>query len=1115
MSLAPFILIGCGGSGVLSVRHVRDEVRARLRMRGIEEMPDAWQFIGIDATLVQSDLAEASTLPVMDYLPLKSGAKVLGDLDKILLSAHPPSMGRGYSELIGWRPNPELFPQDLNVGLTNRAVGRVVGTVALQAPEIRRRIDAALTSCEAGAAKLNELARQMGIPVGGIDVMSTTVLVITSMAGGSGSGISLDVIDLLKKQGGNGIQPILIAYGTDIFERPQSYLSSNNLGYIAELLNAAWSDTRPKSDIFKASATLPANRAPRATFVLGRKNLEGMDLLGSRNVYRSVGITIAGWMTTPSVRQRFQDYVIGNWNQEPTLAGGIGFADSLIRGNVSSFGSATLAVGRKRFRDYARKFILRDLYEHHHRGFKNVARSVFGEDGDRGIDVAIRSKLVEKFLPEVMSSFGLSNSFDAKMGIISDGSALISDALLSMVHIRSFSEKLTVALNAELPGESLKGSEWSSIIHEELAVLKRNALQDAKNTYLARESAWLNELVKRVMKHSNDYLTRLTLPVMIDLSQSVNESVGRVASDFKTSARIAEEKAALWAADANTELADVATNNLMIDSPQVTSAIELISASVGQELKAQLSQLVGQTLEQVIINVMQPLHSAFRRAKDDVDELTDTTRAGEAPLITQWPEKAIVPRSFQPSPIEHLLEDHAEWPITIERLLRTAEPVRPGESTADAVRRGIAAGVDHASEIGRNDLRPLLWTRNNAPLEFVSNAPLAIDLALDLTSLEDRVDRWLGKQGTDLGDYLREGLKAYLNDPMHPDHKVRLNKFRSKFQSALEQAKPFVQVDSVYYATAYRGQDMALGYTVEPIPFQSGHPAHAIAEELVQNTVRDNAQIIDFQDQDRESITISCFFVKPMFAGVMSSMFEQIAQHASGVGGRPNDLRQWLDFKRGRTLDECVPLPANVTRALIRGFIIGRLVGLIKLPTEPEAPVVIAGNGENIEFPAPSYSELTHQLTKLLMSFVLCFLKVPRNRERAFSAYAQMFGLGVVGDGGDLAPHRFAVVGELASYLNEGKTSIAQIDKAKCEGLNLETRVNRAIEYLDTTIVDLQRENAKSFDGSETVNRMVSWREDTTPVREIAYLLIEEHQRVKEALSSYLHKGPSTGNINQ
>ena len=1107
MSLAPFILIGCGGSGVLSVRHVRDEVKARLRVHGIEKIPDAWQFIGIDATPVQADLTEASPLPPLDYLQMKPGAKTLASLDKMLQAAHQPALRTGYVELVGWRPNPADIPQNIEIGLTNHAVGRVVGTLALQSSQITRRIDAAITACGSGSPGLNLVASKMGLQVGGFEAMAPNVLVITSMAGGCGSGISLDVVDIVKNRGGDGIQPYLIAYGTDIFDNPKEYMTGNNLAYISELLNAVWSENGGRAQLFPAPINIPNRRGPRATFMLGRKNIDGVDLQGSRNVYRSVGITIAGWLTSPRVRQRFQDYVIGNWNEMPPRNGGFGFADSAITGEVSSFGSATLAVGRKRFREYARKYILRDLYEFHFRGYRKVATSVFGDDGDKGIDVAIRSRLVEKFLPEVLTAFGLSNSFDRQMGIISDGSAQISDALLSVSHLQRFSGDVAAALTARLPNESLKGAEWSSIIHDELDAIKRQLLIDATGAYQAREEVWLRDLVKQVMKQSNSFLTRLSLPIMIDLSQRISEHVGRTATDFRSSARVGEEKSREFTQNANNELADVASNNLMKDSPQVRDAIELFAASLGQQLKAQLSTNVSQTLDQVIINLIQPLNSAFRRSMDDVNGMADSARTGEAAVITKWPEGTIVPRAFQPSPIEHLLEGHEEWPGVIERLLRTAEPAVAGESTADAVRRGIADGVDTEGEIGDNDLRPLLWTRNDAPLEFVKTQPLAIELELDLLALEERVDRWLGKPGRPLGEYLREGLGQYLKDVSHPDHKMRLRKFEEKFKSALDNASPFVSVDRVYYGTIYPGMELKMTFIVEPIPFEDGHAAHRIANDLIRNRVLDADGVVSYAEQDRESVTVSCFFERPMFPGVISSVFDQLAQHATTLNKTPANLRGWLDFKRGRTLDEFIPLPPNVIRALIRGFAVGRLTGLIKLENDPEEVASIAGETEPIRFPSPSYASIPNQLTSLLLSFPLCFFMVSKRRERAFDAYARMFRLGVLGEGEVIGPARFAVGGELASFLESGKTSVVPIDTPQCRGADRDSRISDAVAYLDENIKRLGELDALPYTGNEVVGRLVSWTDDSIPVREIAPMIVAEYARVKKALLRYQSRG--------
>jgi hypothetical protein len=131
--LAPVIIVGCGGSGVLSARFIRDEVKARLNARGIEKIPDCWQYIGIDTVRVQADLDQASPLPAADFLSLTAGMSSMHDVDAALIARHPVgNPNAGYEELIGWRPNPEFFPGDPGLGAGKyRAIGRTLGTFSL------------------------------------------------------------------------------------------------------------------------------------------------------------------------------------------------------------------------------------------------------------------------------------------------------------------------------------------------------------------------------------------------------------------------------------------------------------------------------------------------------------------------------------------------------------------------------------------------------------------------------------------------------------------------------------------------------------------------------------------------------------------------------------------------------------------------------------------------------------------------------------------------------------------------------------------------------------------------------------------------------------------------
>jgi hypothetical protein len=1113
MSLAPFILIGCGGSGVLSVRHVRDEVQMRLKARGVDKLPAAWQFIGIDSVRVQSDLAEANPLPPSDFVTISAGVSSFKDVETILLAGHvPASAASGYDELVGWRPYFGDVTGDPGIGMgQNRALGRFAGTHALNAPGVGNRLRSAVDACQSGTAELVALAGRLRVSAG-LDAPPLIVVVLGSSAGGTGAGIMLDVVDVVKRQGHKSIEPVMVVFGPDIFERPSSGMSSNGLTFLAEALNATWSEDGGKTGLFPAHQGLPQRRGSGYTFFIGRTNFRGQDLTNSRYAYRAVGLSIAGWMTTPSVRTKLQEHVLGNWSASPIRLGGMGFASQAMPGTASSFGSATIGVGRNRFRDYARAFLLRDIYEHHAirgnsgKGFKRVALNAFGANGDQGTDPAIVSRLVSKFLPDVMKELALVNSFDADGGIKEGDDAQISGALLSKDHVTAFAESVKEKILEALPGESLRAADWVALFRDEEARMRGNVLAGGDDQYRQRELTWLQSLTARAIALGNEYLTRLTLPVMIEISAGLVSEVQRATVGFRTSAEIAETKAKEFHSKKDNELADIGSSRLDKNSPQVVEAATWAGRAYAQQMKQRVSQQIASALDQVVINLLQPIRSAYLRAEEDVKEMTER-QYDDAPVITKWPEGPVVPSAFKPSPIEYLLEEWDEWPATLQRLLREAEPESfPGEAAPDRVRRGICKGTDMPGDLPSGHSRPLLWTRDSAPLTFSRNQPLALEIGLQQRDLSERVDKWLTRPGRDLGTHLSEGLGTYLRDQEHPEHNRRLNRFKEKLQTALHQASPLVQVDTTYFATAYPDHQLDLTFAVEPLPFQPGHPAYEAAEQILRDALglpANQPMGLYFDPEDRESVGVSSFFDKPFFPGIMSSVTTPIAKAGGSVKNNPIGLRNWLDFKRARTLDEFVPLPPVVTSALIRGFAVGRLLGLVKLGSS--GPTQVAGRGVVHNFPYPSYApiEKEYDLTSILLSIPLTFVDLRAQGQKAFDAYGALFDYGVTNQQ-LITASQFSVTGEWLAFLDEGTTSITPIDAAQRSAMSAATRQERGDKMLAnlTQNIDFYASLlAQGYDGTEYVRRGMNYARGTILVREIAPLALESYRIVRDALA--------------
>jgi hypothetical protein len=109
----------------------------------------------------------------------------------------------------------------------------------------------------------------------------------------------------------------------------------------------------------------------------------------------------------------------------------------------------------------------------------------------------------------------------------------------------------------------------------------------------------------------------------------------------------------------------------------------------------------------------------------------------------------------------------------------------------------------------------------------------------------------------------------------------------------------------------------------------------------------------------------------------------------------------------------------------------------------------------------------------------------------------------VIADGGDLNPARFAVGGELAAFLNDGRTSTAAITTPQCRGVDRDSRIGDAIEYLHDNIKDLRSLESQPYTGEEVVGRLVSWTDDSIPVREIAFLIIREYESMVRVLEKF------------
>ena len=198
----PFLFVGCGGSGVRTIRMIRKELATALELHGLSEsdFPDSWQFLAIDVPEdedVERDLVKYSK---NDYVALSEtiGYRSTNGIDDRLAKRTATQ-----EDFVTWRTDPTGVAVDPGIGAGQyRAVGRAIGALSMNeklAPVLKATI-AKMQSVEAGRALRKVEQALLGEIDHGAKEQEPRVFLVSSLGGGAGSGIFMDVAEAI---GGN------------------------------------------------------------------------------------------------------------------------------------------------------------------------------------------------------------------------------------------------------------------------------------------------------------------------------------------------------------------------------------------------------------------------------------------------------------------------------------------------------------------------------------------------------------------------------------------------------------------------------------------------------------------------------------------------------------------------------------------------------------------------------------------------------------------------------------------------------------------------------------------------------------------------------------------------
>jgi len=952
----PMIIIGCGGSGGKTILGLRRVLELRLRQAGwTKGIPKAWQLLWID-TLEEQDvdaLKFGSALPAEDYISLSSKKSDYSDVHKAVMRGASGRLEK-HRQMNGWVPLPTRINRDVSRGAGQmRALGRMTNIDKMAA--VGERIKTALTQIRSSQAELDLLTQHLTNNEVKEANQSPYLVVVSSLAGGTGAGIFLDVCDIAKVVETSFENNVLaVLYSAEIFKGSgaPAGLEMNTIAAISELMN---SYLRPKDttalDLFKGSVDVGVGVArrhgPDYPFIIGLKDLDGTELDSAEHVYRAVTETLASILLDKDVSGAFTTDLVGNWQAlQMTHASKwkhhntTGAASEIgLNGVVSSFGSARLSLGLELFGEYSAHRMAREAFDFISSDFISRGRQEMNQP--------------EASQREVLSHYKgrLRGEFLEKVGM--------SDATKHFLDLDNL-----VKLLSELINDKKNDKQWSApLSKEQLRVALEGKISSAyANDYREATSRYISESRRTftseqpalVLSVVSSYLATYGLPVARMLLRELREQLTATVDHLRNTVL---NDPAYSAQEAAAKL-----NNVLVgirDRDKINSGNQQFRSLFSELFRPVLNKVREQTIRTTLIEAYSAFDRQFLANLDkELERLENEFAKESGDHSKNWPSGDSVPKSFRPSPLEFCLIDPVTWPDLYQKhLAATVQSEQPGYGlTPEDFVRG---------ELGKSALM--------LDVSWVETSPARFKTSLRPRDFLERARTWIHRRNYPFGDFLHQSLRTYLADtdalqqPI-PDRIERRMKFYEQLRKAIDRAKPLVHVDGRVFFDVHPGAtEERSGYVesgtvpikleAEKIPLERSEDEdspYQQARRILLGTPGVLASAVDgYFDSarvDAEGILFVYRLSGAIHPAAISSLSAPIA--AAWADGFPDtaadDTSPGLIDRRARRLREFVALRPSAVDAMCRGWLIGRALGFVNFD---DRGITVSHFGDDIVSP--------------------------------------------------------------------------------------------------------------------------------------------------------------------
>ena len=1027
-------MIGCGGSGVNTLRYLRKSAKEALAKAGWDgPFPQAWQFIGVDIVAQnQSDPFETEPIPDSDYISIGPGISYQ-KIQSVMETKHS-SGSPGCIEMLGWKPTwAEINPPIAQSPGQWRSVGRIAGLAVLM-PHFGRRLTQAYVAIKSGSEEFRQITELLTKSENWSN-LEPLVIVVGSMAGGAGSAIMFDINEVVQRV--NPAWPVVcnVVYSADVFDSVAGSSSpgvhANALAFMSELLAFSWNGG--KSSALIEHGIKNEYVAPPLTFMIESSNLHGRKMSSSsRESFEQIASWLTGVAVSPAEQNRLTGTYERRYQHSLRTSGGYGFQKSAIfapPGAIYSLGHAKLTVGRDRFPDYASKLLQHEIVD-----FLLNGEGVNTKSQVKSQSALISALNIKSDAEKLLQSFLVG----AKMSVSSELEKHFIDSVFNAVDTESFSKMVKLELEIELEAAVNKGVDQVTSLNIGVQQATDRYLQNF-GSVISKVGRELDRALYGIASEVNRNLAYQSIPIVKEVLSSTHQLISQVAGEIREKAAELIRKSEFELSEAVGALKQKQEFRIGIGRKADVSHIDFAANSISFGFQNLCLDHLAEALEELadgqLTHIVHQLDDAIMILQSRFEEMVD------------WPKiDQDVPTWLRPRQFEFCLEDSESWPDSLRSLIGESQNPAADEDMhlMQTVRASIFAGGYESHD---GELR--------GPLFDVSAKNSQI---IDAQRIEDRVNDWLRRKGSGFVAFVEEGLQSYLADFSRTNgkivnHEQRLKRYSEVLKDVVDACQPLVQIDENLSKEVYQNGDV-FAYPYFELP----HLADAGADILGELSHRYYPQQRDafYRYGGGDASSSSFRFTSLLNNPLNPSVFKRFTEsQAIFVNSRVDSAAQWgyvHKWRRTRKLSEYIPLPTELRHAAIRGFAVGRILGYITIDTNES--IKISGMDREYTFPRRllTHSGPKNLLPALLESMSLCFADVPIHGQEAFGAYRELVSLGVGSDG---SPNSFVFENECLKYITTGSRLRIPVDTKRVEMMSAETpseRQYKMVAYLNDNL---------------------------------------------------------------